>query len=130
MAHIYLDADVKDIYAAMLTDLGHVVTTTAELGRRRADDAEQLAYAARHGLILVTHNTKDYLLLQHAWRVWFEVWPVEPRPLHSGILGIPQVIGDGIIKMADEIARFLRSTSLLTNRYYECSVGHVWVQKG
>jgi len=68
VADFYLDADIKLDLAHLLRQRRHDVVTAHEAGRRRAGDEEQLVYAAEHGRILVSHNGKDYELLQRAWR--------------------------------------------------------------
>jgi Domain of unknown function (DUF5615) len=130
MASIYLDADVVAVYAVLLRNAGNQVLITAELGRRRAHDDEQLAFAAQRGLILVTHNGDDYLLFQRAWRHWADLWSTEPRPLHAGILAVPQVLDDRIAPMVQAIDDFIRSGVLLQNRYYVWTPGRDWLQKG
>ncbi|HEY7033219.1 MAG TPA: DUF5615 family PIN-like protein [Thermomicrobiales bacterium] len=130
MAEIYLDADVDAVFAVYLRGAGNLVLITAELGRRRAYDEEQLAFAAQRGLILVTHNADDYLLLQRAWRHWADRWSVDPRPVHAGILAVPQVLDNRIAPMAQAINEFIRSGVSLQNRYYVWIPGRDWVQKG
>ncbi|MGH9173946.1 MAG: DUF5615 family PIN-like protein, partial [Vicinamibacterales bacterium] len=53
-----------------LRGLGHSVTRTVEAGQSGADDAEQLAYSARNGQILVTHNIHHFRSLNRVWRHW------------------------------------------------------------
>jgi hypothetical protein len=130
MAELDLDADIDGRFVSPLRVAGNTVLVTAELGRRRAHDDEQLMFAAEHGLILITHNVKDYLLLQRAWRHWPDVWGVEPRPLHAGILAVPQVSEEHIVFMADVIDQFIRSGAVLANRFYEWQWGREWVQQG
>ena len=131
MAEIYLDADVDALFSGSLRDAGNVVLVTAELGRRRAHDDEQLAFAAERGFILITHNVDDYLLLQRAWRHWPDVWDINPRPRHAGILAIPQITRDHLADLAQEIDRFVRSATPLANRFHEWKWGRrEWVQKG
>jgi hypothetical protein len=130
MADIYLDADVDAVVAVHLRNAGNLVLITAELGRRRAYDDEQLAFAAQRRLILVTHNADDFLLLQRAWRHWADLWSVEPRPVHAGILTVPQVSGDRIVPMAQAINEFIRSGISLQNRYDVWVPSRDWVQKG
>ena len=130
MAELYLDADIDGCFVSHLRVAGNTVLVTAEPGRRRAHDDEQLMFAAERGLILITHNVKDYLLLQRAWRHWPDVWGVEPRPLHAGILAFPQVSEEHIVFIAEVIDQFIRSGAELANRFYEWKWGREWVQQG
>ena len=53
---MYFDEDVSHIAARSLRNRGYRVLTAQETARKRATDAEQLAYAASQNLTLVTHN--------------------------------------------------------------------------
>ena len=53
---MYFDEDVSDVAARSLRNRGYRVLTTQETARKRATDAEQVAYAASQNLTLVTHN--------------------------------------------------------------------------
>jgi predicted nuclease of predicted toxin-antitoxin system len=57
---MYFDEDVSAIAARSLRSRGYRVLTTQETARKRATDAEQLAYAASQNLTLVTHNRVDF----------------------------------------------------------------------
>jgi hypothetical protein len=57
---MYFDEDVSDIAARSLRSRGYRVLTTRETARKRATDADQLAYAASQSLALVTHNRVDF----------------------------------------------------------------------
>ena len=57
---MYFDEDVSHIAARSLRNRGYRVLTTQETARKRATDAEQLAYAASQNLTLVTHNRVDF----------------------------------------------------------------------
>jgi hypothetical protein len=56
----------------------------ATLAQPGANDPAQLAYAADHGLVLVTRNAQDFLRLNEMWTVLRE-WGYARRT-HSGIL--------------------------------------------
>jgi hypothetical protein len=130
VASIYLDADVDQANEMPFLVRGHEVLTTKQAGRLRAHDDEQLAFAAETRRIFITHNGKDYLLLQRAWRHWSDLWNVTPRPIHSGILVIPQQSPLAIEQIALEVDAFIRSGIQLATRYFDFSVGHRWVQIG
>jgi predicted nuclease of predicted toxin-antitoxin system len=60
---LYFDEDVSHIAAKSLRSRGYKVLTTQETARKRAPDADQLAYATSQNLTLVTHNRIDFELL-------------------------------------------------------------------
>src|SRR5438093_13441353 len=60
---MYFDEDVSHIAAKSLRSRGYKVLTTQEAARKRATDADQLAYATSQDLTLVTHNRVDFELL-------------------------------------------------------------------
>jgi hypothetical protein len=88
LARFYIDHDVSSHTVLALGRQGHDVLTTRELHRERAPDYRQLLVAAERNRILVTHNEKDYSLLNGAWVLWSSAWQVEAR--HHGVLIIPQ----------------------------------------
>ena len=57
------DDDVPDDLSHLLNHSGHRVTFLREVLPREASDAEVVAYAAQHGLILVTCNRDDFVRL-------------------------------------------------------------------
>jgi predicted nuclease of predicted toxin-antitoxin system len=57
------DNDVPDDLGHVLRQLGHTVVLLREAIPRTAPDAEVLAHAAEHGLIMVTCNRDDFLAL-------------------------------------------------------------------
>jgi hypothetical protein len=127
---LYLDADVHQDYALPLQLRGHDVLTARQVGRLRAHDEEQLAFAAESRRILITHNSKDFLFLQRAWRHWSDMWDVSPRPIHPGILIIPQQSPWTFDQIAHEVNAFIRSGIWLSNRYFDFSIGVGWIQMG
>ncbi|MGH2557451.1 MAG: DUF5615 family PIN-like protein [Thermomicrobiales bacterium] len=130
MALLYLDADVDTKLGRTLGLLGHDVLTPDEVGRRRAGDEEQLAYAAALGRIFVRHNKKDFLLLQRAWRHWSDLWAVEPRPPHFGILVPLQPPHQTLPEATSAIDAFVRSDEVLTSRFFEWKLGRGWMRNG
>ena len=60
---LYLDEDVSVLVAGLLRARGFDVETTQDAGRKKADDAEQLAYAVSHRRALLTHNRDDFARL-------------------------------------------------------------------
>lgn len=58
--HVYLDEDVHGLVARLLRQRSFPVTTTIEAGNMGQPDEEQLAYAATHGMAILTHNRNDF----------------------------------------------------------------------
>jgi predicted nuclease of predicted toxin-antitoxin system len=58
-----LDHDVPDDLSYLLEHLGHRVVRLREALPRTASDAEVLAHAADHGLVVITCNRDDFLRL-------------------------------------------------------------------
>jgi hypothetical protein len=86
----HLDQDVnkqiKQYLNAHYTD--DVAKTAAELGLHMASDGHHLLLAAQASRIFVTHNGKDFIMLQDAWVRWSAAWRMQST--HAGILIIPQ----------------------------------------
>lgn len=76
-AHLYFDEDVSVVVAAILRARGFEVVTTRESGVG-LPDAEQLAFAARAGRALLTHNRSDFERLHREW--------LETGRAHAGII--------------------------------------------
>jgi Domain of unknown function (DUF5615) len=85
VTRLYLDHDVSLELARLLRIAGHDVTTAQALGLAHASDDEHLLIAFQQERVLLTHNRKDYVLLDTAWRRWPLVWGVA-GPAHAGIL--------------------------------------------
>lgn len=90
MARLYLDHNISLPLAPLLRRRGHAVIATRDLTLERAPDDVQLVAAHSRGLILVTHNADDFLLLHNAWLTWHLVWGVPPAPPHPGIINLEQ----------------------------------------
>jgi hypothetical protein len=86
-AEFYVDHMVARRIVWLLRALGYLAVTTAELGRDRAKDPDQLLYAAQRNWIVLTHNRNDFEMLHEAWIRWSEAWNIEP--VHSSILVTP-----------------------------------------
>ena len=70
MPSFYLDHDLDRRVPAALEAYGYSVVRTRELGLERAGDATQVLRASQDNRIFVTHNGRDFKLLQRAWRLW------------------------------------------------------------
>lgn len=75
---LYLDEDVNVVLADFLRARGFRVTTTQEAGLIGRTDEEQLAFAARQGKAILTHNRVHFEALA---RTYFE-----DGKAHAGII--------------------------------------------
>lgn len=66
--HLYLDEDVSVLIAKLVRSRGFEATTTLEAGQLGKSDAGQLAFAAEKGMALVTHNRRDFEILDQQYR--------------------------------------------------------------
>ncbi len=89
MASFFLDEDVSANLADLLRSYGHTVTDVHDERREGIPDPRQLLFASDRGLIEVTHNRRDFLLLHDAWLTWTHEWRMDHR--HSGILVVDQL---------------------------------------
>ncbi|HMR65797.1 MAG TPA: DUF5615 family PIN-like protein [Anaerolineae bacterium] len=87
---LLLDEDVWGKLAPTLRDESFDVVHVGELGREGLPDSEQLAYAARSGRAILTHNTKDFVPLA-------TLYFFEERP-HAGIIVSPQISKGSLLK--------------------------------
>lgn len=90
---LYLDNDVPMALAPLLGMLGVPAVHTRAVGRQSASDDDQLLFATANGWAIVTHNERDYLLVHLAWERLAGHWDVTPRPLHGGVIVVPQQSG-------------------------------------
>ena len=91
MAAFLTNADIPLPLADLLEADGHDVATARRLRLTSAPDDKMLLTAATMGRILLTHNERDFLLLQRAWLRRPVFWGVSTAPEHAGILALPQV---------------------------------------
>ncbi len=84
---LYLDEDVDVLVATLLRAHGFTALTTAEAGRRGDKDAQQLVYAASHGMAVLTHNRGDYEALAREYaatgQTHFGIIIAVRRPAHD-----------------------------------------------
>lgn len=126
MAALQLDNDVSLHIVPLLEQDGQVVVTARGLGLAAAADAAHIMVAARAGRVLITHNRKDFEVLQDAWRLWPVEWHVAPLPVHAGILVIPQRWSPQ--QAAAELAAIIQSGPTLANELYTHTVLRGWVR--
>jgi len=66
-AELYLDEDVSVLVGALLRARGFRTTITRDAGQLGRKDVDQMAYAASHGLVLLTHNRADFEALHRQY---------------------------------------------------------------
>jgi hypothetical protein len=65
----YLDEDLSDVIAVIGRNrFGLDIVSAHACGIEHVSDAEQLAFAAREGRVLVTRNGDDFIMLTHRFR--------------------------------------------------------------
>ena len=57
---IYLDEDVHVLVGRLLPQRNCQAVTARDAGQLGKSDPEQLEYATRHGMVIVTHNRGDF----------------------------------------------------------------------
>jgi predicted nuclease of predicted toxin-antitoxin system len=65
---LFLDEDVRPLLAEILRQRGYDATHVLDANRTGKSDLEQLAYAVSQGRAMLTHNIRDYLLLDRQYR--------------------------------------------------------------
>jgi hypothetical protein len=97
-----------------------------DAGQASADDAAQLAFAARHGLILITHNLHHFRSLNRIWRHWQPLG----LPSHPGILAVPQPGSARPDYTSADAARlidqFLTDRDQIADEFYRWHPMHGW----
>jgi len=87
---LFLDEDVRVLLAEVLRGRGYQATHVLEVKRTGKSDAEQLAYAAKNGMAVLTHNIRDYVVLHKAYQA--------AGKNHSGIIVSEQVPVNELLK--------------------------------
>jgi predicted nuclease of predicted toxin-antitoxin system len=80
---LLLDADVRVMLAEVLRQRGYDAIHVLEIGRGGKSDQEQLGYAVNDGRTILTHNIRDFVILDRACR--------EQVKEHAGIIVSDQV---------------------------------------
>ena len=65
---LYLDEDVRVLLAEVLRSRGYSATHVLEAGRAGKSDDDQLAYAVKRRMTLLTHNVRDYTILDKSYQ--------------------------------------------------------------
>jgi predicted nuclease of predicted toxin-antitoxin system len=109
---LYLDEDVRVLLAEVLRSRGYNATHVLEEGRTGKSDAEQLAYAVKHEMSVLTHNIRDYIVLHKSYQA--------VGKNHFGI------IVSGQISFNDLLRRTLKCLS--SNSKESLKNGLIWLQ--
>jgi predicted nuclease of predicted toxin-antitoxin system len=80
---LLLDEDVRVMLAAILRQRGCDAIHVLEIGRGGKSDPEQLVYAVSDGRTILTHNIRDFVILDRAYQ--------DQAKEHTGIIVSDQV---------------------------------------
>ena len=112
-ASLYIDEDVTAQLAVLVRQRGFQAASALEVGLAGQSDDEQLAYAAAHGMVLLTFNQHDFILVAKRWSA-------EGRQ-HAGILLSDQFTRQQFGELLRHVLSFLNTVSaeemLKTVRY-------------
>lgn len=112
-ASLYTDEDVTAQLAVLVRQRGFQAASALEVGLAGQSDDEQLAYAAAHGMVLLTFNQHDFILVARRWAA-------EGRQ-HAGILLSDQFTRQQFGELLRRVLSFLNTVSaeemLKTVRY-------------
>jgi Domain of unknown function (DUF5615) len=127
---IYLDENVSSRMVPLLSTRGIAVLHARSMLPEQTSDHLHLAFAARSRRVLLTHDEKDFRLLHHAWQDWGTEWGIEPRPVHHGILVIPQqpflTVQQAVELVADLFLTAGPTPNALMNRFLSWSRDGGW----
>ena len=108
MALFCVDEDVSAQVADVLNARGHgAVAITREPALHGKDDAAILLFAMQHELVLITHNSTDFLLLHRVCASW----PLQIH--HRGILIVPHRFHLPASLIADHVEDLLKQRNPL-----------------
>ena len=100
---LYTDEDVTNRLAPLLREQGYEALSSAEAGNDGLTDAEQLAFAARRGWTIFTHNVGAFSNLAHFWSA--------AGPEHAGIVISQQFSRDEIGELLRQVCNLLEAVS-------------------
>jgi predicted nuclease of predicted toxin-antitoxin system len=109
---LFLDEDVRVLLAEILRQRGYDAVHVLDVGRGGKSDPDQLAYAVSQGRAMLTHNIRDYLLLDRAYQ--------KQGREHHGIIVSDQV------PLRELLRRTLRCLSRYTAEEIQNRV--IWLQ--
>ena len=102
-ASLYTDEDVTDRLAVLIRQRGFSARSAREAGMIGQPDEANLAYAATHGLVLLTFNQRDYVLIARRWAA-------EGRR-HAGVLLSDQFTRRQLGELLHRVLKFLDTVS-------------------
>jgi hypothetical protein len=120
-----LDEDVSHGLAGALRAIGLDADSAKELGHLGFTDVMVLTGASDLGLIVVTDNKKDMLLLHEAWLTWRVRWEAteHARANHPGILLTPHQPVLDLVRLIEE---FESAETENNNRLFSRNVVNRW----
>lgn len=125
MAGFYLDHNIAHAVAPLLRREGYEVVVADKVGDARIADDNMLLKAAQLGLVLVTHNVKDFRMLHRAWRRWSSAWSTTQQ--HPGILLVSQKAKFPAAVIAQQLHGFVRSPQFHANELFELRATGNWL---
>ena len=87
---LYLDEDVRVLLAEVLRSRGYIASHVLEFRREGRSDEEQLAYAVKHKMAILTHNIRDFRILSESYAA--------QGKNHSGIVVSKQIPFNELLK--------------------------------
>jgi len=124
----YMDEDVPLDVAIHFRLRRHDAVAAAELGHKGLSDPRQPAFALLEDRVLVTCNRRDFLLLHETLVIWSREHPSLERPIHAGILILPngREIGyRGMVEMLEGFAQH-REAERLAGRLFRWRAATAW----
>lgn len=103
---LYLNENIAIRMVNLLSISGIKAVHTCQVGNQGVDDNFQLEYAAKHSMILVTHNRLDFKRIHRKW--------IEEGKSHAGILVVkcaePETLAARISLFFKNVYKDLRSS--------------------
>ncbi len=90
-----------------------------------AEDEEQVFFAWRRGLVIVTHNLTHFVLIHRTLHRWDTVWSHDS--VRAGILIIPNALS--IREQANVLDIFIASELPIANACYEWRSVGSWIRR-
>jgi hypothetical protein len=131
VALLYLDEGLSAQTDRRLVTHGNDVVYARSVVRDGTSDHLHLLIATQLGRILVTHNRTDFELLHFAWQDWFASLGPTPRPMHGGIVIVPQPPLVDAHDAADLVHTFVNDPmrAQLANRLFVWGIASGWTEQ-
>jgi acetolactate synthase regulatory subunit len=98
---LYADEDVTDRLAVLVRQRGFEACSARDAAMVGQSDEANLLYATSHGMVLLTFNQRDYLLLAQQW--------MKEGRSHAGILLSDQFKSRELGELLRRVLRFLNT---------------------